>query len=77
MWVIGFALGASVMLSLGCGSSHLAIPDQTIPHRVAEEVPRVVVWCRLPDGKMTKCEVRLLDGWWIAGPSVVEGTSGQ
>lgn len=71
MRVIAFALVGCTMLSLGCGASRLAIPDPTIPHQVARET-EVEVYVRLPDGKMTRAKVRLLKGWWIAGPPVVE-----
>jgi len=63
---------ASVMLSPASGCfRRAAIPDPTIPHRVAKEA-EVEVWVRLPDGRLTRVKVRLLKGWWIAGPPVVE-----
>jgi hypothetical protein len=67
---IVFALFAFAMLS-NCGVSRLAIPDPTIPHQVAKET-EVEIYTRLPDGKLSKTKVRLLKGWWIAGPPVVE-----
>ena len=48
------------------------IPDNAIPHRVAEE-SSVVIWARGQDGKMVPTEVRLLAGWWIASDRIVEG----
>jgi hypothetical protein len=64
-------LVASAMLSSGCGASRLAIPDPNIPHQVAAETP-VTIWVRLANGSMTKVEVRLLEGWWVASPQVVD-----
>jgi len=64
------ALTASAMLSIGC-AHQAAIPDPTVPHRVAKEA-EIVIWVRLPDGKFVKAPARLLPGWWIAGPPVVE-----
>ena len=61
----------SVLLSSGCGASKLVIPDPNIPHQVAAETC-VEVWARLPSGEMTKTKVRLLEGWWVASPQVVE-----
>jgi hypothetical protein len=68
------ALSASLLLStVSCAHSRpaAALPDPTIPHRVAEEA-EVVVWVRLANGSLVKAPVRLLPGWWIAGPPVVE-----
>ena len=64
-------LVASAMLSSGCGGNRLAIPDPTIPHQVAAETS-VTVWVRLSSGAMTKVQVRLLEGWWVASPQVVD-----
>jgi hypothetical protein len=71
---IVYVLAGCMMLSSGCGVSRLAIPDPAIPHQVSKET-EVEVWVRLPDGQMTKTKVRLLKGWWIAGPPVVESSS--
>jgi hypothetical protein len=65
------AVIASVLLSAGC-AKRIVIPDPAIPHQVAEEA-EIVTWCRAPDGKLVKCTVRLLEGWWVASPQVVEG----
>lgn len=68
------ALAASMMLwsgSVGCSPRVMVIPDPAVPHQVAEET-EVKIWARKPDGKMAKVPVRLLEGWWIAGPLVVE-----
>jgi hypothetical protein len=61
----------SGMLSAGCVARPAVIPDPSIPHQVAEEA-RIKVWCGTPDRKLEKCEVRLVDGWWVASPQVVE-----
>jgi hypothetical protein len=42
-----------------------------VPHQVSRET-QVTVWVRAPDGSMVQQQVRLLKGWWIAGPPVVE-----
>jgi hypothetical protein len=63
------ALTAFAMLS--CASSKASIPDPTIPHRVARE-GKLEVWVRQPDGSFSRTKVRVLEGWWIAGPPVVE-----
>lgn len=67
-------LFAFVLPSLGCVVRLQTIPDPTIPHRVAREA-EVEIWVRQPDGTLVKRSVRLLEGWWIAGPPVVEGES--
>ena len=64
-------LVASVMLLLGCVPSKTVIPDPNIPHQVAAETT-VIVYVRLSGGEMTTAKVRLLEGWWIASPQVVE-----
>jgi len=48
-----------------------AIPSSKVPHRVAEETC-VEIYVRLPDGSFRVETVRLLKGWWIASPEVVE-----
>ncbi len=68
------ALGASMMLwsaSAGCSPRVQVIPDPTIPHQVAKET-EVEVWARRADGTMAPQKVRLLKGWWIAGPEIVD-----
>lgn len=63
---------ASAMLSSGCVSvTPAVIPDPAVPHQVAKEA-EVEVWCGAPDRRLKKCRVRLLDGWWVASPQVVE-----
>lgn len=64
-FVIAFA-----MLSTAC-VKRTVVPDPTIPHQVAEE-SEAVVWCRAADGKLVRCKVRVLEGWWLASPQVVE-----
>ncbi len=68
--LFAFAL-VSAMLSLGCAPNKAAIPDPSYPHRLAEEAD-VVIWVHLPSGEFTKVKVRVLPGWWIAGPPAVE-----
>lgn len=71
---IGSALYASALLLTASGCfSKAVIPDPTIPHRVAKEA-EVEVWVRRPDGTLSRQKVRILPGWWIAGPPVVEAT---
>lgn len=68
---IVLVLLASVLLPSGCARRH-AIPDPSIPHRVATEAT-VEVWVRNREGRMVRERVRILEGWWIASPQVVEG----
>lgn len=67
---IVLVLIAFAPLFTGC-VKRAVLPDPSIPHRVAKET-QVEVWCRLPDGKWAPCTVRLLEGWWLASPQVVE-----
>jgi hypothetical protein len=64
------ALLVSAMLLSGCLSPR-AIPSHSVPLQVAEETT-VRVWVRTEQG-LVKTRVRLLEGWWIASPYVVEG----
>jgi hypothetical protein len=57
-----------LLLTLGCAAKPV-IPDPSVPHQVAKEV-EVEVWVRGADGTKSKQKVRLLKGWWIAGPPV-------
>ncbi len=68
---IASALLASALLSSASCAHKATLPDPTVPHRVAREAV-VEVWTRRPDGALTREKVRLLPGWWIAGPPVVE-----
>ncbi len=68
---ITFALLASALLSSASCAHKAALPDPAVPHRVAREA-EVEVWVRLPSGELSRQKVRLLPGWWIAGPPVVE-----
>lgn len=68
---IVFMLSAFMMLSSACVKAPLVVPDPTVPHQVASEA-EVEIWARMPDGKLARETVRILPGWWIAGPPVVE-----
>lgn len=61
---------ASALLSSGC-VRRLVIPDPTVPHRVAKEA-KVQIWVETADGKWVKQKVKILEGWWVASPQVVE-----
>ncbi len=69
------ALIVFVMLSAGCASlltkTGAVIPDERVPHRVAEEAV-IYVWARNKSGQLVKTKIRLLEGWWVASPRVVE-----
>jgi hypothetical protein len=58
------------MLTSSCVKRNV-IPDPTVIHQVAEE-SCITIWVRGSDGKKVKQKVRLLEGWWIAGPPVVD-----
>jgi hypothetical protein len=65
---------ASLMLCVGCPRATV-LPDERIPHQLAEEAPDgLVVWCHDPKDttKWVKCRVRAQAGWWIASPQVVD-----
>lgn len=72
-----FALLVAGLLfsSAGCASTlskaGAILPDNTIPHRVAEEAV-ILVWARNDKGELVKTKIRVLPGWWVAGPRVVE-----
>ena len=66
-----FVLIGSGLLYSSCVPHAAVIPDPTVPHQVAEEAV-VKVWVDTTQGVKVKQEVRLLPGWWIAGPPVVE-----
>lgn len=68
--IMSALLASAMLLTVACAHSQ-AIPDPTVPHQVARETA-VTVWVRQPDGKMVEQTVRLLKGWWIAGPPVVD-----
>jgi hypothetical protein len=59
------------MLSSACATTSKVIPDPSIPHEVSKEA-EIEVWCGTPDRHLKKCKVRLLDGWWVASPAVVQ-----
>src|SRR6056297_1173280 len=60
-----------VLLLSGCGraTQTLAIPDQSIPHRIAAPTT-VQIFVRTNNG-MAKQTVQVLEGWWIASPTVM------
>lgn len=64
------ALCASVLLWSGC-AHNVVIPDPTVPHQVAKTT-KVKVWVEKGDGKKVMQEIQLPEGWWIAGPPVVD-----
>lgn len=69
---LSLLLLTSALLSTSCVRNVEVIPDPTIPHKVAEE-GNVVIWAQDPQSKeYVKTKVRLLKGWWIASPQVVE-----
>jgi hypothetical protein len=74
MWRIVFGLLVFTMPLTSCGTPRKAIPDQTIPHQLAAPIPDAQLWVRLPDGSMTKTTWYIPEGWWCAGPPVVEAT---
>jgi hypothetical protein len=73
MRLTSIVLLASAMLFTGACAHSQVIPDPTIPHQVSREA-EVRVWARQPDGKMVEQKIRLLKGWWVAGPPVVEAS---
>jgi hypothetical protein len=69
MMRIAFVLSAC--MTLCCVPRVQVVPDPTVPHQVAEDA-QVMIWARLPDGRLAKQPVKLQTGWWIAGPPVVD-----
>lgn len=70
--MIGLGLAVFATLS-GCSASRTTVLlDERIPHQVAEET-EVVVWGKLPDGRLKETRARLPAGWWVASPLVTEG----
>lgn len=72
--LIALAAIASASLFSGCSllPRHTAIPDQTVPHRIAERAT-LVLWVRRGDREMVPVEHDIPAGWWVASPAVVEG----
>ena len=68
----GLALFAFGTLCASCVHGPAVLPDPTVPHQMAAET-EVTVWCRTEKGPLSTCTVRLLPGWWVASPQVVEG----
>lgn len=64
------AVIVSGMLLSACAGQQV-IPDQRFPHRVAEPA-KVVLWVKAKDKTLVKQEFDLPEGWWVAGPQVVE-----
>ena len=69
--MIWSALGVSAMLCSACVPGKVVIPDPNVPHQVAKETT-VKIWVRTADGGMSAVPVRLLEGWWIASPQVMD-----
>ena len=67
---LALMLATCALLFSGC-ATRAVIPDPTVPHRVAKETT-VMVWAQRPDGRWIETEIRLLPGWWVASPQVVE-----
>src|SRR6056297_748494 len=69
--LIALVLIVFAMLLSGCGraTQTLAIPDQSIPHRIAAPT-KVQIFVRTNNG-MAKQTVQVLEGWWIASPTVM------
>jgi uncharacterized lipoprotein YajG len=65
------ALIVFVLLLSGCerATQTLAIPDQSIPHRIAAPTT-VQIYVRTING-MTIQTVQAQEGWWIASPTVM------
>lgn len=66
------ALAASALLSSGCATSRPVIPSATVPHQLARPVKAATIWAKGGDGKMHEVRIAIPEGWWIAGPPVVE-----
>lgn len=62
---------ASALLFSGCVHHQAVLADPTVVHRVAEET-EVKVWARAPDGDLVKTPVRILPGWYVAGPPAID-----
>lgn len=58
-------------VTLYCSPKVKVVPDPTVAHQVAAEAD-VEIWARMPDGRLAKVPVRILPGWWIAGPPIVD-----
>ena len=71
--IVGPMLLLTLLPACSVPPSTVTIPDPSIPHRIAEESV-VKAWIRRPDGTLTAEPVRLMPGWWIASPQVVERT---
>lgn len=62
---------ASALLSSGCVHHQAVLADPSVVHRVAEEV-EIQVWARAPGGELVKTQVRVLPGWYVAGPPAID-----
>src|SRR6056297_3553964 len=69
--LIALVLLVFALLLSGCGraTQTLAIPDQSIPHRIAAPT-KVQIFVRTNNG-MVKQTIQVLEGWWIASPTVM------
>lgn len=70
MTKLALTLASCALLFNGC-ATRAVIPDPTVPHRVSQE-STLTVWAQRPDGRWVETEIRVLPGWWIASPQVVE-----
>jgi len=64
-------LFVSAMLSTACVNVRPVIPSATVPHQLARPV-KATIWAKGADGKMHEVQVTVPEGWWVAGPPVVE-----
>lgn len=67
LFVTAFLAGCATTLS----KTGAILPDERVPHRVAEEAV-IWVWARNDKGELVKTKIRLMPGWWVASPRVVE-----
>ncbi len=61
-----------LLLSLpGCGQDR-AIPDSSVPHRLAADVD-ATIYVRTPAGDLQEQPTRIPAGWYVVSPVIVEG----
>jgi len=64
-------MAIGLLLSLGCATLPKALPDPNLPHQLADDTS-VVIYVRMPDGRLKKEKVKAPAGWWLASPQIVE-----